>query len=79
MNAKRRLADRIRIRDVDGENENGHPPFGDRGLTRHDGLSQRLLRRQDHLAKDAAAPKDVFEIHFLNEIESKLASHHLAR
>jgi len=40
---------------------------------------RRLLGRQDHLAIYAAAPIDVLEIHFLNEIESKLASHHLAR
>ncbi len=79
MDAKRGLAGRIRIRDVDGNNENCHPPLGDRGLARHDRLSQRLVRRQDHLAKYAAAPIDVLEIHFLNEIESKLASHHLAR
>ena len=38
-----------------------------------------MLRRQDYFAKYAAAPIDVFEIYFLNEIESKLASHHLAR
>jgi hypothetical protein len=38
-----------------------------------------LVRRQDHFAKYAAAPIDLLEIHFLNEIESELASHHLAR
>jgi hypothetical protein len=79
MDAKRGLGGRIRIRDVDRDNENCHPPLGDRGLTRHDCLSQRLVRRQDHFAKYAAAAIDVLEIHFLNKIESKLASHHLAR
>ena len=78
MDAKRGLAGRIRIRDVDRDNENCHPPLGDRGLTRHDCLSQRLVRRQDHFAKYAAALIDVLEVHFLNEIESKLAPHHLA-
>src|SRR5260370_30209832 len=66
------------MREVDRDKENCPPRLGDRGLTRHDRLSQRLVRRQDHLAKYAAAPIDVLEIHFLNEIESKLTSHHLA-
>ena len=79
MDAKRRLVDRIRIRDVDRENENCHSALGDRRLTRHDCLTQRLLWRQYHFTKYAAATIDVFEIHFLNEIESKLASDHLAR
>jgi hypothetical protein len=78
MDAKRRLADRIRIRNINGENEHCHSPLGDRGLTRHDRLSQRLLGGQDHFAKNAAAPEDILEVHFLNEIESQLASHHLA-
>ncbi len=72
MDGVRQFVVRGGIRDIRRHNEDGNAALGQRGLTGGDGFTAGLLWRQNHLAKDAAAPVYLAEINLLNALKSKV-------
>ena len=77
MNGIRGFLVRGGIGDVRRDDEHGDTAFRQGGLAGRDGLAAGLLRRQDHLAIDAAALEHVVEIDLLDRFEAQVLPHDL--
>ena len=79
MNGIRAFVVRGGIGDVRRHDEHGDAAFRQRCLAGRDGLAPGLLRRQDHLAEDAAALEHVVEVDLLDRFEAQVLPHDLGR
>src|SRR6202012_4876114 len=77
MNRVRQFIVRCGVSDIRRHNEDGYTALGQRRLTGGDSFAASLLRRQDHLAKDAAALVHLGEVDLLNALETQIAPHDL--
>src|SRR5947209_15649021 len=79
MNSIRSFLVRSGIRDVRRHDEHGDTAFRQGRLAGCDCLTTGLLRRQDHLAIDAAALEDVVVVNLLDRLKPQVLPHDLSR
>ena len=79
MNGVRRFVVRRRVGNVRRHDQHGDAALRQCRLAGGDGFAPRLLRRQDHLAIDAAALVHLFEVDFLDGLEPDILPYDLGR
>src|SRR3982075_4626987 len=66
-----------RGRNIRRHDQDGNTAFRQGRLAGDHGLAARLLRRMDHVAKDAAVPVNLLEVDLLDEIEAQFVANDL--